>query len=304
MKKLSLSLILSLFVCIHVLAQNLQTISIQGIDKSKLELKLTNDWSYNLINNQLTVSEGTVSNLTNQTLKDLNLKLFLAPTDVKQSKSSIMAFPAAEASIKKLKSKENRTDIQLKTPETLKVTDGNYEIHLVLFNKSGKVLDYVNTHKKVNFQNGKWVEGVKEGISKTENQPKTNYKLEVKAEKLLKFEKEWKFETKFDSNQIKLTGGSVANYGNNPVSDLVINVFLTKERENSIHSDFKGILIASAQLGELNASSRADVQQITTNLIQHATKGEYYILMTLGVIGENGSYQIYDTRSFETKVAF
>lgn len=137
--------------------------------------------------------------------------------------------------------------------------------------------------------------------SLTESSPK----FITKQRNEIKFEKEWQVESDFNQAQILVKGGDITNRTNKEVQNLVFNFFVSKQALTEIDENFDGLLVATVNL-DTNMAAMTIMESPTfgATLNPYPPSGDYFLILAISSIDEEGNYQICDTRTFDKPISF
>ena len=316
MKKLLIFTVYSLLFFGYLNAQEIKTVNFSDVELNQSQLLLSENWKTFIDKAQISISNGSIKNESNKNLRNLNLDLYLLPHGNDVVDNSFSAYHVTTVNFPSIRKNSSLAGINIKGELVQTPPNGLYDPVLVLSNK-GKVVSIQKVEDVIEQKQGvfsfysqpikKSTTPTTQGIANHNANSNLNpvVKIEVVDDNSVSIDKEWKVDIDFKNFLVKLTGGDIANNTSDNFNNLVLNVFLTDENQTKINTDFKGLLIASADVEKpIEKHTRFVDANITTNLQQIPASGTYYILMTLSVKDSDGNLQVRSKRAFPNPVSF
>lgn len=309
MKKIFLTAAFVLCVSNVVSAQELQSVNYTTTQINESKLTLSENWRALIENNSVMIYNGNIKNESSDNAKNLNVELYLTPKDSEQTAGTIQGYHLTKVPFKTVAKNSSLAGVNIKSEIKQIPPAGLYDPILVLTNKDGKVLNYHKVGNTIESKDGSLavynapvkVEGVVE--RKPDLHPVV--KIDVKEDNSVVLEKEWKVEVDFKNFMVKVIGGDITNRTDKDLNNMILDVFLTKENQSVIDSNFEGVRIASAELDQKIESFKKFVDTtITTNLTTIPQNGTYHILLTLSVKDEKGNPVVRTKRAFANTISF
>lgn len=308
MKKIFLTAAFVLCVSNVVSAQELQSVNYTTNQINESKLVLSENWRAFIENNSVLIYNGNIKNESSDNAKNLNVELYLAPKDSEAIAGTIQGYHLTKVPFKNVAKNSSLVGVNIKSDVKQIPPAGLYDPILVLTNKDGIVLNYQKVGNTIESKDGSLgvynVPVKPEGsIEKT---PDLNpvVKIDVKEDNSIVLEKEWKVEVDFKNFMVKVIGGDIANRTDKDLNNMVLDVFLTKENQSVIDSNFDGVRIASAELDKIEGFKKFVDTTISTNLTTIPQNGTYHILLTLSVKDENGNPVVRTKRAFANTISF
>ncbi len=308
MKKIFLTAAFVFCVSNVVSAQELRSVNYTTNQINESKLTLSENWQAYIQNNSVMIYNGNIKNESSDNAKNLNIELYLIPTDSKTIVGTIQGYHLTKVPFKSVAKNSSLVGVNIKSDVTQIPPSGLYDPILVLSNKDGKVLNFQKVGNTIESKEGNLavynVPVKAEGA--VENAPELNpvVKIDVKEDNSIGLEKEWKVEVDFKNFMVKVIGGDIANRTDKDLNNMVLDVFLTSENQSVIDSNFEGVRIASAELDKIEGFKKFVDTTITTNLTTIPQTGTYNILLTLSVKDEKGNPVVRTKRAFANTISF
>lgn len=288
-----------------VFSQNLEKVNFDASEVYTSGLTLSQNWVTKLEMNNIEIYNGNIKNSSTMSYKDLNMSLFLVPNGFKIENNSFQGYHIAETNFAKLDGNSSLVGVNVKSNIKQTPPDGVYNPVLVLRNKGGKVLSYyVITNSLVKADQGiVYIPAQKTpDIVKNLETAKPEV-LDINHDNSLSLDKDWTVEINFKEAHVNIMGGDISNWTDKKQSGVTLDVFLTDKPMDLIASNFKGVKIASANIGDIDSYNRLENTDVTAGLLNIPKNGSYYILLTLS--SNDGGKQIVKTeKAFENKISF
>ena len=308
MKKIFLT---TMFVfCVSgVFAQELQSVNYTTNEINESQLVLSTNWITKIENNSVLIYNGNIKNESNKNVRNINLELYLVPQKLKQTAGAIKGFHVTKVPFKDVAKKSSLVGVNIENEVSGVPPAGLYDPILILTDKNGKVLTYQKVNSVVES------DGAKIAVKNIPLTPdgkvmKTpdlypSFQMDIKEDNSIALENEWKVEVDFKNFMVKVIGGDISNKTSRDLNNVVLDVFLTKDVQNQVISNFDAVHIASAELSNKIESYKKFVDTtITTNLTTIPQNGTYHILLTLSVKDENGNSVVRTKRAFLDTISF
>ena len=308
MKKQLLAVAFVLFIANALFAQELKSINYSTSEMNESKLMLSENWGAYIENNAVMIYNGSIKNESSNNAKNLNVELYLTPKDAAQTAGVIEGYPIAKVPFKNISKNSSLVGVNIKSDMTTAPPNGMYNPVLILTDKNGKVLHYQNVRNTIESKDGNLAvynapvkaEGA---VTKTPDlYPKV--KMDIKEDNSVVLEKEWQVEVDFKNFMVKVIGGDISNKTDQDLNNLVLDVFLTKESQTKIDSNFDAVHIASAELEKIEKFKKFVDTTVTTNLTTIPQNGTYHILLTLSVKDEKGNPVVRTKRAFLDTISF
>lgn len=318
--------VIGLFLSVFVTAQELRTVSFDRDQLNKTEIKLSATWNSDIVNKSLSIYNGNISNRSNGSTGGLRLEYYLAPGKVNLSENQLTGYFIAQTPINNINRNTSAIGVSIRNTVTNLPPDGNYYPVLVLTNSNGRILDIFQMDGIIEIRNNSMhqsnivqaepiedkIESVPVPVKTEEKRTATNMsavtdinkpvKLNVRIDKNIVFEKDWKLEIDYKEFMVSLAGGDIANNTNANTGKLIVDVYFTKDRQADFSSNFNGILVASAPVDPVGGQMKLSSVSIRTNLRAVPPQGVYYMVMTLSEVEDSGKTVLKSFRPFKNPV--
>ena len=308
MKKQLLAVAFVLFIANALFAQELKSINYSTTEMNESKLLLSENWGAYIENNAVMIYNGNIKNESSNNAKNLNVELYLTPKEANQTAGVIEGYPIAKVPFKTISKNSSLVGVNIKSDMATVPPSGMYNPVLVLTDKNGKVLHYQNVRNTIESKDGNLAvynapvkaEGA---VAKTPDlYPKV--KMDIIEDNSVVLEKEWQVEVDFKNFLVKVIGGDISNKTDQDLNNLILDVFLTKESQTKIDSNFDAVHIASAELEKIEKFKKFVDTTVTTNLTTIPQNGTYHILLTLSVKDDKGNPVVRTKRAFLDTISF
>lgn len=294
------------------------------------DVSLSKNWitAINLNDNELRLSNGSITNNLNKSTRRLSLDYYLSQTPLDASNPEITGFfMVSKNPIKAIGRNSSISGISLQNKMKQTPEDGIYYQILVLTETNGNIKDIVQLRNQVTIANGSLqsdnatpkdntavVEGnsakeTSERASQTDMSGVTDMsqptKLTIRPDNSISLEKEWKIEIDFKNFMVNIIGGDIANNKLEDANGIILDVYLTKDDQTTFTSNFEGIHISKAPLQQtLGKAKRMTGAKIKTNLRAVPPSGTYYLLLTISEADASGNQVVLNSRTFQNPITF
>ncbi|MBA5630486.1 hypothetical protein [Moheibacter lacus] len=308
MKKHVLTAAFLLLIANSIFAQELKTINYSTSEINDSQLSLSENWAAYIDQNVVTIYNGKIQNQSNSKAKNLNIELYLTPKGAEETAGVIQGYSLAKVPFKTIDKNSNLVGVHIKSDLTEVPPAGIYDPVLVLTDKNGKVLNYQNVHNSIESKDGVLaiykVPVTPEGAVTAKPDLYPTVKMDIKEDNSVVLEKDWQVEVDFKNFMVKVIGGDITNKTDQDLNNLVLDVFLTKEEQTKIDSNFDAVHIASAELKKIEKFKKFVDTTISTNLTRIPETGTYHILLTLSVKDDKGNPVVRTKRAFLETISF
>ncbi len=309
MKEKIFTSILTFFTCTILFGQDLEKINYSGNINQDSKVKLSENWIASIKDNNVLIYNGSIQNETDRNVKNLELKLYLVPQIVVNNPNEMEGYLVSAVPIKNVSKNSSLVGVNIKNSLTQVPPTGIYEPILILSNKNNEILSFHIVKNKIESKENNLAimmpPPVKPAPKVSEEILNPVVKMDIKEDNSLSLEKEWKVEVDFKNFMVKILGGDIANNTDEAINNMILDVYLTKENQSTITSNFEAVHIATAPLSkEIESYKKFVDTSITTNLTRIPQNGEYYILLTLSVKDNNGNAVVKTKRAFSELVSF
>lgn len=294
------------------------------------EVSLSKNWItvINLNDNELRLSNGSITNNLNKSTRKLSLDYYLSKTPFDASNPEIMGFfMVSKNPISSINRNASISGISLKNKMKQTPEDGLYYQILVLTEINGDVKDIVQLRNQITIEDGSLQSSkeapkdntvitdntqtteTSERVSQTDMSGVTDItkptKLTIRPDNSISLEKEWKIEIDFKNFMVNILGGDIANNKLEDAKGIILDVFLTKDDQTTFTSNFEGIHISKAPLQQtLVKAKRMTGAKIKTNLRAIPPSGTYYLLLTISEMDKDGNQVVINSRTFQNPITF
>lgn len=283
-------------LCLY--AQNLVTFNFNEKDIESKENSLSNGWNLSLEGSNLHLSQGKISNSTNQKTNELYLSYCISEEPVELSKGKFTGILMNKIPIKPIAKNSSIVGVNIQSNLNFMPKDGNYYQTLILSDAKGHVKDIlqlaniiiennvISLNVPTEIEKEISIEAVNTGYSVAET-----IKLDIAENSAISLNEDWQVEVLFQEWLVKVIGGNIENSSNSPAGKLYLDIYLINNNlENEIEiinpsGSFEGYegyhLVTIPVLETLAANSRVVGINISKNLNVIVPQGEYYISLTL-----------------------
>lgn len=309
MKEKIFTSILTFFTCTILFGQDLEKINYSGNINQDSKVKLSENWIASIKDNNVLIYNGSIQNETDRNVKNLELKLYLVPQIVVNNPNEMEGYLVSAVPIKNVSKNSSLVGVNIKNSLTQVPPTGIYEPILILSNKNNEILSFHIVKNKIESKENNLAimmpPPVKPAPKVSEEILNPVVKMDIKEDNSLSLEKEWTVEVDFKNFMVKILGGDIANNTDEAINNMILDVYLTKENQSIITSNFEAVHIATAPLSkEIESYKKFVDTSITTNLTRIPQNGEYHILLTLSVKDNNGNAVVKTKRAFSELVSF
>lgn len=280
------------------------------------EVSVTKNWIsvIDTYNNELKLSNGSISNRTNKATKDLSLDFYLSENPVDFSNLGVYGTLITKNPINSINRNSSISGITLQNTIKKLPADGTYYQILVLTEKNGDIKDIVQLSSKVFIENGKLITKNEKiaPVEKTNNPSRTDMsgvtditkpiKLKVVTDNKIILDKEWKINIDYKEFMVQLTGGKIRNNSSEKTNNLIIDVYLVKNNMSSINANFDGIHIGKIPLESMEGKETISKAVLKTNLRAIPPQGTYYIMLTVSETDNAGNAVVRSTKLFKNAI--
>ena len=289
-------------------AQELKSVNYSTNEMNESKMMLSENWSTQIQDNEVLIYNGNIKNGSNSTIKNLNIELYLSPKDAKKTAGVINGYALTSVPFKSIAKNSSLVGVNIKSEVKEIPPSGIYEPILVLTDKNGKVLSFQKVKNSIESKGGNLaiynVPVTPEGTTAKKPDLYPTVKMDIKEDNSVALEKEWQVEVDFKNFLVKVIGGDISNKTNQDLNNLVLDVFLTKENQTKIDSNFDAVHIASAELEKIEKYKKFVDTTVTTNLTRIPENGTYHILLTLSVKDDKGNPVVRTKRAFLDTISF
>ncbi|MFA5618758.1 MAG: hypothetical protein WDA08_00480 [Weeksellaceae bacterium] len=290
-------------------AQERVSVKFSPTELGQDQLTLTQNWKSYISGNSLMIFNGNIRNASNINSKRLflNLYLVLKPADI--ASGSFQGYHVAQVPFDRVPSNSTLSQVDVRGAITDIPPEGDYESILVLTDRGGSIYDVKKVeYSSIESRAGKLAvhyDPIPE-VEPVATRPPAHVKqsMDLQEDTSIQIQKEWKIEIDFKDWMVNMVGGDIANMSNEDLKNVKIDLFLTKDDQSVILSDFQGIRIASAVLGTVEKNKKYIDTTIKTNLEQAPKNGTYHILMTLTANDSSGAQVVKTKRAFAETISF
>lgn len=308
MKKHLLTTAFTLFSFSFIWAQELQSISYTTNSINESEIELSDNWRTVIEDNNVLIYNGNIKNESKKNVRNIRVNLFLTPQVANPKAGVVQGYSIAEVPFKSVAKNSSLVGVNIRGEVQDMPPVGLYDPVLVLTDREGNVLDIHRVNVTIRSEeNSLAILAIDPMPSSEMADPNLNpvVKMTIEEDNSVAFEKEWKVEVDFKNFLVKVMGGDVSNKTNKDMENVILDVFLTKQDQSLITSNFEAVHIASAQLSDKIESYKKFVDaSLTTNMSRIPEKGTYYILLTLSVKNDEGESVVKSKRAFSNTVSF
>lgn len=309
MKNYLLSAVFTLFAFVVISAQELQSINYTTNEINESKLTLSENWRTVIEDSHVLIYNGNIKNGSSKNAKNLNVELYLTPKNMASNAGVIHGYHLTKVPFSNISKSSSLVGINIKSEIKETPPAGQYNPVLVLTDSKGKVLAYQKVENILESKGGQLalLNSQTEPVGGAPEKPELNpvVQMDIKEDNSIALEKEWKVEVDFKNFVVKVIGGDITNKTSKDLNNIVLDVFLTKEEQSKISSNFDAVHIASAELTNKIESYKKFVDTtVTTNLTTIPQNGTYHILLTLSVKDEKGNHVVRTKRAFLDTISF
>ncbi|HLV23542.1 MAG TPA: hypothetical protein VKY36_02035 [Moheibacter sp.] len=307
MKNYFLSAVFAVSSFAVISAQELQSVNYTTNEINESGLSLSENWRTVLDGNQVLIYNGNIKNSSSKNVKNINVELYLTPQNLTPSAGVINGYHLTKVPFSAISKNGSLVGVNIKSEIQEAPPAGLYDPVLILTDSKGKVLAYQKVTNVLESKDGKLtLVNIQEELP-NEKKPDLHpvVQMDIDEDNSIALEKEWKVEVDFQNFIVKVIGGDISNKSSEDLNNLVLDVFLTKENQTQIDSNFDAVHIASAELTNKIESFKKFVDTtVTTNLTRIPENGTYHILLTLSVKDEKGKPVVRTKRAFLDTISF
>lgn len=319
-------------------SQQLETLNYEKSDVLLSGIDLSENWKTELVYNTILVTNGSIKNNSNKNYRGLILKMFLLPSEDIIDPGFFKGYKMTEANFNVLNNKSSLIGIKIQSEVNQIPPNGLYLPALIMTNRSGRIMsfrvldDIVKSEDGILYITGKTqmelpdpgieqakateettVEPVGQETLKTppaseqkkfSTDPNSVVKITIKDDHSLSLDKQWQVEILPKEFLVNIKGGDISNLSDKNVKNLTLDVFLTDKMMDIVESDFNGVRIASANIGEIDSYKKYIDTQVKASMINIPQSGTYHILLTISATDENGNQVVRTGKYFERPVSF
>jgi len=304
MKKIIFCASLILTLSTTTLAQELKNITYNQTEVSNSKISLSDNWVTEIKDNTVTIYNGRINNQTNQDVKKLELALYLLPEGKSVDNGNIEGYLVTSVPLEKIVQNSNLVGVNIRSSIKNIPPSGKYNSVLVLSNNKKQVVTYKKLNGLVETKDGK-IAIYREQVQPVEKKPDLNpvTQMELKEDNAIALEKDWQIDIDFKNFLVNILGGDISN--NSPHNtEVILDVYLTKDNQANITKSFEGVHIASADISKIEAYKKLVQTSVKTNMKAIPASGTYHILLTVSSKDENGKVAVRNKRVFPNTITF
>lgn len=306
MKQNLFTSVLTFFACSLLWGQELKTVSYTTSEINENQVNLSENWRTIIEDNNVVIYNGNIKNQSSKNAKNLEIELYLVPQNKDAKAGLIEGYLATVVPVRNVSKNSSLVGVNISSKLETLPPAGLYNPVLVLKDKKEEVISIHHVQNTIESKDNVLALYTPKAEEKaTKKDYSQVVKMEIAEDNSVVLEKEWKVEVDFKNFRVKVDGGDISNRTNKELSNLILDVYLTKDLQNLITSDFEAVHIASAQVTDKIDSYQKFVDtKVTTNLTTIPQNGTYYILLTLSTRDENGKSVVKTKRAFSNTVSF
>src|SRR5690606_21199433 len=184
--------------------------------------------------------------------KSLSLDLYFSESALDPENLKLEGVLVAKNPINSIKRNSSLSGISLQNSIKNNIPNGAYYQILALTDRDGNLLDLLQLRGGIRVQEGE-IQAYTPPVEKKSSADMSGVtdlnkpvKLAVSNDNSITLEKNWNLDIDYKNFMINLTGGDIANNKTEQTGNIILDVFLTKDNQTSLTSNFDGMQIATA----------------------------------------------------------